>query len=306
MAGIRHYLQPLNPADITAVVMLLIMSAILAIFNTAISFFYIFLPINVLLIYIILKLAYLHENSLNPSKLIMTLRYWYGVPLILLIFKEIYYIIFSLKPIDIDNFLIKIDYSVFGAHPTQWIYRFENPLITEFLQIVYVFYYPMIVIFGLQLYLKGRFEEFKYTMFVLFFSFFLSYLLYIIFPAIGPRFHLHNFHSISEELPGLFLTEPIRDFINFGESIPDDVPDPEFYVQRDAMPSLHVISAFLILYLAERFKMKSFYFYLPYFIFMLIATVYLRYHYVVDLIGGMLVCGFTILITNKIYGKTQS
>ena len=190
---------------------------------------------------------------------------------------------------------------LFGLNPTQWVHQFANPFLTEFLQIVYVYYYPMIVVFGLELYLWHRYKEFKYTIFILFFSFFLSYLLYMLFPANGPRFHLHEFSAITNELPGIFLTDYIRAFLNMGESIPSNVTNPEFYVQRDAMPSLHTITSFLIMWLSRKFRSKSFYFYLPYFICMVIATVYLRYHYVVDIFGGLIVCGFTITIGKLVY-----
>ncbi|MCI0450522.1 MAG: phosphatase PAP2 family protein [Chlorobi bacterium] len=243
-------------------------------------------------------------NKINEStekSFLKILRYWYGVAAILIIFKQVYFIVYSLKPSDWDLLFIKMDFIIFGVNPTQWVYRFENPILTEFLQIIYAYYYPMIVVFGLELYLWKRFKEYKYTIFIIFFSFYFSYLLYMIFPANGPRFHLHDFSAISSELPGLFLTEYIREFLNFGESIPSSVPNPQDYVQRDVMPSLHIITAFLIMYLSWKFNSKSFYFYLPYFLCMAAATIYLRYHYVVDIPGGLIVCVITILLGKLVY-----
>lgn len=289
--------------------MLLLLTLIYIFFNTKIDLWYLFIPLNLLLVYLIWKLVTTYEHSARQSNInegdykskLKILRYWYGVAAILYIFKQVYIIGFSLKPVDWDPLFIKWDMMLFGLNPTQWMHQFANPYITEFLQIVYAYYYPMIVVFGLELYLWHRYKEFKYTIFILFFSFFFSYILYMIFPANGPRFHLHEFSAITNELPGIFLTEHIRAFLNMGESIPPNVPNPEFYVQRDAMPSLHTITAFLIMWLSWKFKSKSFYFYLPYFICMVIATVYLRYHYVVDIIGGLLVCGFTIALGGMIY-----
>ncbi|MCX7877025.1 MAG: phosphatase PAP2 family protein [Ignavibacteria bacterium] len=309
MAGslkdLKSNFRLLYPGDFISLLMLFILTVIISVFNSGIHYWQIFIPLNLLLIYLIYKSVVLYESNPEKSNIIVKLiRYWYGIFLILYIFKQVYFIIFSLKPPDWDHLFIKMDYWIFGLNPTEWIYRFQNPFLTEFLQIVYIYYYPMILVFGLQLYLPGRYGEFKFTLFVLFFSFYISYLLYMVFPAIGPRFHLHNFYSISTELPGLFLTEPIRDFINFGESIPPGVLNPDYYVQRDAMPSLHVISAFLILWLSGKFRMKSFYFYLPYFIFMVIATVYLRYHYIVDIFGGLVVCWITVIVSNVLIRKS--
>lgn len=289
--------------------MLLILTLIYIFYNTAIDLWYVFIPLNLLLVYLIWKLVTSYESKVAEGNInegsyrsvLKIFRYWYGVAAILYIFKQVYIIGFSLKPVDWDPLFMKWDFMIFGVNPTQWMYQFANPFLTEFLQIVYVYYYPMIAVFCLELYLWHRYKEFKYSIFILFFSFFFSYILYLILPANGPRFHLHEFSAITNELPGIFLTEHIRAFLNMGESIPPNVTNPEFYVQRDAMPSLHTITAFLIMWLSWKFKSKSFYFYLPYFICMVIATVYLRYHYVVDILGGLLVCGFTIAVGGMVY-----
>ncbi|MCC6865101.1 MAG: phosphatase PAP2 family protein [Ignavibacteria bacterium] len=293
--------------------MLIVLSGIFLFYNFRIEFWYAYALINFFIIWAIAAIVYKFEtrvvkegeSSIPNSSLIKIVRYWYGAAAILYIFKQVYIIGYTLKPADWDLVYIKLDFVIFGLNPTQWIYKYNNPFLTEFLQIVYVYYYPMIVVFGLELYLRHRYTEFKYTIFVLFLSFFTSYLLYLIFPANGPRFHLHDFYSISNELPGILLTEPIRAFLNFGESIPRGVQNPQDYVQRDAMPSLHTITAFLIMYLSWKFKSKSFYFYLPYFFCMVLATVYLRYHYVVDIIGGLILCVFTIIAGIAVYWKKQ-
>jgi membrane-associated phospholipid phosphatase len=197
--------------------------------------------------------------------------------------------------------LINIDSLIFGVNPTQWAFRFANPLLTEFLQIIYGLYYLVIPAYGIEVFMKKRYKDFNYSVFVLFIGFYLAYILYLIFPAVGPRFHLHDFYAIQAELPGLFLTEPIRAFLNFGESIPAGVTNPQDYVQRDAMPSLHAEVAILLAYLAKKLNMKSFYFYLPYCILMLVATIYLRYHYVIDLLAGALLAFIPILIGKLMY-----
>jgi membrane-associated phospholipid phosphatase len=289
--------------------MLALLNLIYFYFNYRIEYWYFFICLNLLLIAAIWKTVSSYEkkvsalqiNENTDSSLLKILRYWYGIAAILIIFKQVYFIVFSLKPPDWDLLFIKMDFLIFGTNPTEWVYRFENPILTEFLQIIYAYYYPMIVVFGLELYLWKRFKEYKYTIFIIFFSFYFSYLLYMIFPANGPRFHLHDFSTISSELPGLFLTEYIRAFLNFGESIPSNIPNPQDFVQRDVMPSLHIITAFLIMYLSWKFRSRSFYFYLPYFFCMMAATIYLRYHYVVDLLGGLIVCVLTIILGKIAY-----
>lgn len=289
--------------------MLLILCFIYFYFNFKIGYWLALILVNLFFIWVIYRLVYKYEylaekfgdEKLSNSSPLKLARYWYGIAAILFIFKQVYIIGYALKPPDWDAVFMRLDFGLFGLNPTQWVYKFQNPFLTEFLQLVYVYYYPMIVVFGLELYLWHRYKEFKYTIFILFFSFFVSYIFYLIFPANGPRFHLHDFYAINKELPGVFLTEYIRVFLNFGESIPPGVKNPQDFVQRDAMPSLHTITAFLITYLSWKFRSKSFYFYLPYLFCMIAATIYLRYHYVVDIAGGLIMSVFTIIVGMVVY-----
>lgn len=291
--------------------MLFVLCLIFAYFNSRIDYWYVFIAVNLILIWVIARIVNKYEakaetagdSSIKNSSPLKLIRYWYGIAAILYIFKQVYIIGFSIKPMDWDPVFMRMDFAIFGLNPTQWAFGFENSFLTEFLQLVYAYYYPMIVVFGIELYVWHRYKEFKYTIFILFFSFYISYIIYLLIPANGPRFHLHDFFSINSQMPGVFLTEYIRTFLNFGESIPPGVLNPQDYVQRDAMPSLHTITAFLITYLSWKFRSKSFYFYLPYFICMVVATIYLRYHYVVDILGGMIICVFTIFIGYMVYRK---
>lgn len=276
--------------------------------NSSLPYWPLLALLNVILAYSILLLAGSYQSKLiaqsleekNYRSLLKILRYWYGIIVILVSFKEVYHIIHSLKLPDWDMVFIKMDHSIFGLDPTKWTFKFASPALTEFLQIIYVYYYLMIVVYGLEIYLWKRFDDYKYVLLVLFTGFFTSYLLYLVFPAAGPRFYLHNFYAISRELPGLFLTEPIRSFINFGESIPPGVSNPVEFVQRDAMPSVHTTIALLITYLSWKIKSKSFYFYLPYFILLVVSTIYLRYHYVVDIFAGAVIALAAILISSQL------
>ncbi|OGU36952.1 MAG: hypothetical protein A2068_13220 [Ignavibacteria bacterium GWB2_35_6b] len=137
--------------------------------------------------------------------------------------------------------------------------------------------------------------------FIIVLGFFLSYIGYILLPAIGPRFTLHNFDLTNVELPGLFLTNYLREIVNAGESIPAGTPNPELVVQRDAFPSGHTQMTLLVMYLSVKFNSKTKYFFLINGSLLIFATVYLRYHYVADLIGGVIFMIFTLWSGYKLY-----
>jgi membrane-associated phospholipid phosphatase len=221
--------------------------------------------------------------------------------MVLVCFKQVYILMIYLSPHLYDYYLIKIDRMIFGSDPTNMSQYFSNPIITELLQIIYGVFYLMPIIFAMELYLWHRYEELKYAMFVVFVGFYLSFLGYLLVPAIGPRFTIHSFNSIDTELPGLFFAKLLRQLIDFGESIPAGHPAPELFAQRDAFPSGHTIMIVLIAYLSHKMRSNTFYFYLPYAILMIFSTVYLRYHYVADLLGAIPFILITIWIANHVY-----
>src|SRR4030066_2457957 len=100
--------------------------------------------------------------------------------LILYVFKQSYLLVHLINPADINPLLIRADYWLFGTNPTQWIFQFANPLLTEFLQIIYNLYYIVIPVYGIELFLKKRYDDFNYSVFILFIGFYLAYILYFI------------------------------------------------------------------------------------------------------------------------------
>ena len=290
------------------------LTAVNVVFHSVLSYWLILSIVNIILIFLISYIVIAYESKPDEEKaklktgfsFLKLIRFWYPMIVILYIFKEIYLLVRPINPNDCDLALINIDYWIFGINPTVWIYRFANPILTEFLQIIYSLYYLVIPAYGIEIYMKKRYGDFQFSVFVLFIGFYIAYVLYLIFPAVGPRFHLHNFYSINTELPGLFLTKPLRVILNFGESIPAGAANPQDFVQRDAMPSLHAEIAILLAYLSKKLKLKSFYFYMPYCILMLIATVYLRYHYVIDLIAGAALALVTIWIGKLMYQEKDT
>ncbi len=106
-------------------------------------------------------------------------------------------------------------------------------------------------------------------------------------PAIGPRFTLYEFSELNAHIPGVFITDFLRDFINSGGGIPADSLNPAMDVNRDCMPSGHTMMTLLNIILAFRFRSKLRYAFLIIGSGLIISTLYLRYHYGVDVIAGI-------------------
>ena len=301
----KRFLRPLRTRDITTVVFLTILSLLTAVFHARIDEAATLIAINSAASLAIVFFCRLAENK---TGLLRIVRDFYMVPGILLVFKEMYILVPSIHPADYDVLLAGIDRWMFGTDPTRWIFRFAHPVVTEILQIAYSLFYFSLVIIGIDLYARADRRAFDHGLFAIVYGFFLSYLGYLCVPAIGPRFILHDFARLPEELPGLFLTSPLRYMIDIGESIPEGTLNPAAIVQRDAFPSGHAMMTLVIMYLAWKFRARTRWFLWITGTLLIVGTVYLRYHYVIDLIAGLLFMLFTVwsapILERKWYGWT--
>ncbi len=209
------------------------------------------------------------------------------VAFIIFIYQSLGNMIQHLQP-DIDPYLIRIDFFLFGVHPTVWMERWITPWLTDMMSLAYLSYYFLPLILVLTLSLRGRTEEFRQTMFVLTFGYYLSFIGYILFPAIGPRFT--QVHLYSVPLEGSFITDFVREALNVLE-----------HNKRDCMPSGHTQIALTVLFLARRYEKTIFTLFLPVVCGLILSTVYLRYHYVIDLIAGTTLAIGCILIAPQLY-----
>lgn len=295
----KTLITKLRPTDILVIVFYTILTIINLIFLNKIDNWLTHVILNTILIITIITIAHFDRKTKNV--ILQQVHLWYIVPLIFATFKELHFMIEPLRGIIYDNTLIKIDRFIFGFNPTVELYKIANPYLTEVLQIVYGTFFFLPIILGIDLIIKNKDRQFCFMTFIIVLGFFLSYIGYILLPAIGPRFTLHNFDLTNVELPGLFLTNYLREIVNAGESIPAGTPNPELVVQRDAFPSGHTQMTLLVMYLSVKFNSKTKYFFLINGSLLIFATVYLRYHYVADLIGGVIFMIFTLWSGYKLY-----
>lgn len=289
---IKKLFQNLTPTDFLIFTYSVYLSVINIIFYDKVDEWLLIVAFNLFLIFFVFTVAYADKKKNNF--IIMHLHYWYVVPLVFIIFKQLYFMVQPIRGVDYDQVLIAIDRWIFGFDPTVVLYQIANPVLTELLQIVYGMFFFLPIILAIDLMINKRVAEVKYEVFIILFGFLLSYIGYMLVPAIGPRFTLHDFYLNNTEMPGLFLTDYLREIVNSGESIPAGTLDAIDKVQRDVFPSGHTQMTLLTMYLSFRFKAKTKYFFLIVGTLLIFATVYLRYHYVIDLIAGFLFMVFTL------------
>jgi membrane-associated phospholipid phosphatase len=300
---IRKFISYLAPVDVVSVIFLLFLIGLNLVFLGRVSAWLEIIIINLAVIIFVFILAYLAET--RKTRILIGVHRFYSYLFVLFVFKEIYLMVRPIHPVDYDWFFISIDRWMFCVNPTQWIAKFAHPLITEILQISYFSYYILFIMLGIELYRRYKIEEFDRAAFLVVYGFYLSYLGYFLLPAVGPRFSLHDFYATNRDLPGLLFTPWIRDFVNAGESISFQMANASEFVQRDVFPSGHTQLTMIVAYLSHQYKLKTRWIITVLGGLLVIGTVYLRYHYVVDLLGGVLFFMITIWSGKKIQSWWQ-
>lgn len=274
-----------RPADIITIIFISLLLVITIGFNSKI-------PNRLLLtpIYSALLIAQFILIKVKDKTRLLRIMYDLIFPVIsvLVLFDSLGWVVHYINPVDIDPLLIKLDFMLFGNHPTVMLEAVMDPVLTDILQLAYSSYYFLPVTLGIALLKNNQREEFSRSLFLILFCFYLSYIGYIIWPALGPRFTLD--HLQMQKLQGFLIAEPIQQLLNRLEGI-----------KRDAFPSGHTGIALTVLYLAYKFKKRLFLIFLPMVSALIFSAVYCRYHYVVDIIAGFGLTGVTIFFGERYY-----
>jgi membrane-associated phospholipid phosphatase len=299
MKQIKFLIKKLKAFDVVAISFSLFLTLLHIVFHDRIQDSLQWIFINFLIIGFAFGISYL--ESISDNKFWRIVHYWYIAPIILVTFRQLFFMVKPIRVLDYDDWFIIIDRWMFGTDPTHFLYQFSHPVLTEILQIVYGSFYLLPIILGLSLLKKDRYVALDFALFSVIYGFYLSYLGYFTLPGIGPRFTLHDFETINQLLPGLLLTNHLREMTNTGEGIPFGTLNPAETVQRDVFPSGHTMITLIVMYLSVKLRSRSRYFFIPIGILLIFSTVYLWYHYVIDLIGGLVFMIFSMWSGKKFF-----
>ena len=288
-----------QPADYYHISILAIYTILAILFFNSIDSPFFFISANISLSVMIVVLSVM-SNRIPDNRSFKLFQRILMAPLVYFIYSQVQEYIRFVNPYEFDDMLIIWDRFIFGTDPTVRLHGISFPALTEFLQISYMTYFLMPLIHGIELHFRGDDELFDKFASKIIFCFYLSYLLYFFMPAVGPRFTLHDFSLTSLELPGLWISDFLRNIVNQGGGIPAGTANPELYVNRDCMPSGHTMMTLMNMLLAFRLKSKFRWMFLIFGISLIFGTVYLRYHYVVDVFAGILFCFLALWLEPKI------
>jgi membrane-associated phospholipid phosphatase len=226
----------------------------------------------------------------NPTSWIF--RNWYPLPFVGSCYKEMAILIHAIRRTDADQFLANLDLQIWHAYPSIWLERIYSAGLTEYLQTVYTLFIPGVLLVAALLWKRGRYSEFQYYAFLIATGFLVSYIGYLLVPARGPRFLLKHLEQIP--LQGLWLFHAMQGTLDRLES-----------AHYDCFPSGHTELTILACWGSRMVSNRLFQVYFAYTLSIIFATVYLRYHYTVDLLAGAIVALFLILASPSLYRNLQ-
>lgn len=182
-------------------------------------------------------------------------------------------LIIRVNPHTADALLARVDAALLGGHqPSILMEPVINPWLTDFLNLIYFSYVLSLPIVALYFYLKKEKTVFRRIMMGYLMLMLMGIVSYLIFPAGGPLVFFADQYTC--DLQGHGLSHGVTYIIQSGR------------VAYDCFPSLHVgISLLVCLYLRD-YRRKLFLPALGYVALMCLATLYLRYHYLADLLGS--------------------
>jgi membrane-associated phospholipid phosphatase len=226
----------------------------------------------------------------RPNRTSWIFRNWYPLPFVAACYKEMALFIRAVRHSDADQWLADLDFRIWGAHPSVWLERVHSAVLTEFLQVVYTLFVPAVLCIAWMLWHRGCTRKFQYYAFLIALGFLTSYIGYILVPARGPRFLLKQMQHFP--LQGLWLFQTMQSTLDRLES-----------AHYDCFPSGHTELTILAWWGSRMVSKRWFRVYLAYTPFIIFATVYLRYHYTVDLLAGMVTAAVLILTAPRLYQK---
>ena len=172
-----------------------------------------------------------------------------------------------------DHWMIAVDEHLFGGHASVGLQAVISPAMTWYMkQVYYVGYYVYPVIVGLFLYIARPRFAFRELVIAFLSAAFIGYLFYILIPVAGPRFsevaHLYTVPLTAHGTIEVMQMDTLR-------------------YQYDCFPSLHTAIPLTVLLIAFRHSKILGGLLAPFVLSTVLSTLYLRMHYVADVMAGV-------------------
>lgn len=230
---------------------------------------------------IIFAFALFDKNFIN-IKLLRLIRNTFPFLLLVYVYKETDYLNNLLIADNLDYIIIQAESKIFSTLPSvAFSSLVPSDFFSELMYFGYFSYYVMITSIPLYIYFFVNRHQGEQAIFIIISSFLIYYLIFIILPVAGPQFYLSEY---LDPMPHAYFFGPIVRYIqSFAES------------ETAAFPSSHVSVCMMLIWISFLYARKFMVIILPVSVLLILSTVYIRAHYIIDVAGGIL---FTPLLYN--------
>ena len=280
---------------------------ILCLHGRSILFWPLLLAAHVIGIVLVHGLIRLH--AARPSNRVLDLlRHFYPMLLYTGFYRETGELNHVLVAGFLDSFFIRLEGRIFGLQPSlafmDWL---PYAAVSELFYAAYFSYYVMVAGVGLALFYRNR-EQFFHYLSVISFLFYVCFLIYILIPVEGPRVFFR-------ELAGYQLPTDLQPLVT--PALPAAIKAGPFCrimawiyhtfeAPGAAFPSSHVAVAIGTVCFSFRYLRSIRWPHLVVVVLLCLATIYCRYHYVVDVVAGGLTAAVLIPLGNRLYFRFRN
>jgi hypothetical protein len=197
----------------------------------------------------------------------------------------------KIHPAKMDSWLAQVDSLLIGTNLSLRAQPLVHPALTELFSISYILFFPYLL-FSLVYYFLGEVNLLKKFIIGLFTIYGLGFLGYSFVPAAGP------FHAMAGQfsvpLSGGWVTRWNAAVVAQGSN------------GVDVFPSLHCAVSSFLLFFDRRHRPWRFKLYLAPCVGLWFSTIYLRYHYFIDVLVGFALAAFALWLANRFPIKSST
>jgi len=238
---------------------------------------------------IVLNVAAIAVGMRWPTRAGWTVRLLYYAVAMNVAFQQVRTAIPAVHPGKADLALQEIDRHLVGGNLSIALQPWVNPFATELLSLCYLLFFPYLT-FSLIWYLCSELALAKKFWVGMFSLYGIGFVGYSLVPAAGP--YLAMPAEFSVPLAGWQITQWNDAIVRLGSN------------GVDVFPSLHcAVSAYILAFDALHRRWR-FWIYLVPAIGLWISTIYLRYHYFIDVVAGFALAALALAIATR-YGRSQ-
>lgn len=189
---------------------------------------------------------------------------------------------------NLDPIFSQLEFLIFHSQPSLlFSTAVSSNLFAELMYIGYFAYYLMVAFIPIYIYFFISRYLAERSVFVIITSFVMYYVIFIAIPVVGPQFY---FKDHLAALPHGYIIGPVLRFLQkYGEA------------PTAAFPSSHVSICIMLLWICFRYAKKLLYLNLPVSVLLLFSTVYIRAHYVIDVVAGILLTPVVYALSMKLF-----